>query len=51
MAFDTADAAGNSVYHTNVIMCVGTEFALIALGHVDKCLNHSRADTISMNPR
>jgi len=51
MAFDTADAAGNPVYHTNVIMCVGTEFALIALGHVDKCLNHSRADTISMNPR
>lgn len=31
MVFDTADAAGNPVYHTNVIMCVGSEFALIAL--------------------
>lgn len=34
MAFDTADAAGNPVYHTNVIMCVGSEFALIALGMI-----------------
>ena len=25
--------------------------SLRPLGHVDKCLNHSRADTISMNPR
>jgi hypothetical protein len=31
MAFSSADTDGNPVYHTNVIMCVGTEFALIAL--------------------
>jgi hypothetical protein len=29
MAFDTADAAGRPVYHTNVLMCVATEFALV----------------------
>jgi hypothetical protein len=31
MAFDAADAHGVAVYHTNVMMCVGTEFALIGL--------------------
>ncbi|HSI61209.1 MAG TPA: arginine deiminase-related protein [Ideonella sp.] len=31
MAFDTADANGRPVYHTNVMMCVGTEFALVGL--------------------
>lgn len=29
MAFDTADAAGQPIYHTNVMMCVATEFALV----------------------
>lgn len=29
MLFDTADAAGRPVYHTNVLMCVATEFALL----------------------
>ncbi len=28
MAFDTADETGNPIYHTNVIMCVGTDFAM-----------------------
>jgi hypothetical protein len=32
MAFDTADASGKPVYHTNVLMCVATEFALVGLG-------------------
>ncbi|MFT3820933.1 MAG: arginine deiminase-related protein [Rubrivivax sp.] len=32
MVFDTADAAGRPIYHTNVIMCVATEFALVGLG-------------------
>jgi hypothetical protein len=27
--FNTADAEGNPVYHTNVILCVGTRFALV----------------------
>ena len=31
MAFDTADAQGRAVYHTNVLMCVATEFALVGL--------------------
>ena len=29
MLFDTADASGRPVYHTNVLMCVATEFALL----------------------
>ena len=28
MAFDAADAHGRPVYHTNVLMCIGTDFAL-----------------------
>ncbi len=28
MAFSTADENGSSVYHTNVIMCIGTDFAM-----------------------
>ncbi|KAB2902738.1 MAG: amidinotransferase [Burkholderiaceae bacterium] len=31
MVFDTADASGKPIYHTNVLMCVATEFALIGL--------------------
>lgn len=29
MAFSTADAAGRAIYHTNVMMCIATEFALV----------------------
>lgn len=29
MAFETADENGHAVYHTNVMMCVGTEFAMV----------------------
>ena len=29
MAFDTADDAGNAIYHTNVMMCIGTDFAMV----------------------
>ena len=32
MAFDAVDANGQAVYHTNVQMCVATEFALVGLG-------------------
>lgn len=31
MAFDATDAEGNSIYHTNVMMCIGTSFALVCL--------------------
>ncbi|MGF6603763.1 hypothetical protein P3T23_008517 [Paraburkholderia sp. GAS448] len=31
MCFDTSDAAGRAVYHTNVMMSVATEFAMVGL--------------------
>lgn len=31
MAFDAVDAQGQAVYHTNVLMCVATEFAMVGL--------------------
>ncbi|MDD0811568.1 arginine deiminase-related protein [Curvibacter sp. RS43] len=31
MVFGTADAQGQAVYHTNVLMCVATDFALVGL--------------------
>jgi len=34
MVFDAADASGRAVYHTNVLMCVATDFALIGLDMV-----------------
>jgi hypothetical protein len=30
MAFDTCDGMGRPIYHTNVMMCIATEFALVA---------------------
>ena len=29
MAFDTADENGGSIYHTNVMMCIATDFAMV----------------------
>ena len=29
MAFDSSDENGNSIYHTNVMMCLATEFAMV----------------------
>lgn len=34
MAFDTADENGNSIYHTNVMMCVASEYVLICLNMI-----------------
>jgi len=31
MAFDAADGDGHAIYHTNVLMCVATDFVLIGL--------------------
>lgn len=31
MVFDALDASGTPIYHTNVLMCVATEFALVGL--------------------
>jgi len=38
MVFDTADAEGRPIYHTNVLMCVATEFALLGT----RCLTDAR---------
>ena len=35
MAFTTADAAGLRVYHSNVLMCVATEFTLVGFDLMD----------------
>ena len=34
MAFDAVDEHGTQIYHTNVLMCVGTKFALIGLDRI-----------------
>lgn len=31
IAFDAADAQGKPVYHTNVLMCIGTQLALVGI--------------------
>jgi hypothetical protein len=45
MVFDTADAQGRPIYHTNVLMCVATEFALVAL---DAIPDTGRAEQVRM---
>ncbi len=35
MVFGTADSAGRAVYHTNVLMCVATEFAMVGFDLFD----------------
>lgn len=34
MVFDAHDAAGREIYHTNVLMCIGTELAMVGLSNV-----------------
>ncbi|KFL92463.1 Amidinotransferase family protein [Acetobacter malorum] len=34
IVFDAADGAGRLIYHTNVLMCVGTGFAIIGLNTI-----------------
>ena len=43
IAFDAADASGVPVYHTNVLMCIGTDFALVGL---DMITDFARRDVI-----
>lgn len=43
MAFESADDAGRPIYHTNVILTIGTEFALICL---DAIVNRRRRDEV-----
>lgn len=34
MVFDACDAQGVAIYHTNVLMCIGTDFAMIGAGMI-----------------
>ena len=43
MVFDAADADGQAIYHTNVLMCVATEFALVGF---DSLTNTARCTEI-----
>lgn len=43
MAFDAVDSKGYQIYHTNVIMCIGTDFAMAGF---DMMTDKSRRDEI-----
>jgi hypothetical protein len=52
MAFDAVDADGVPVYHTNVIACVGTDVALIALEMIpDEARREQVRERLSVNGR
>lgn len=48
MAFSSSDSAGQAVYHTNVIMCIASAFALVAL---DMIPDPQRRDEIAARLR
>ncbi|TXK33180.1 amidinotransferase [Ottowia sp. GY511] len=59
IVFDTADGAGRPIYHTNVLMCVATEFALLGVRSLtDPCrsqavvarLQESGHEVIDLSP-
>ncbi len=43
IAFDAVDADGNAVYHTNVLMAIGTQYALAGL---DMIVDDERRETV-----
>lgn len=45
MAFDSADSAGCAIYHTNVLMCIATEFAMIGLDMITDPLRRREIET------
>lgn len=45
MAFDSADSAGCAIYHTNVLMCIATEFVLIGLDMITDPVRRSEIRT------
>lgn len=58
MLFDAANTKGEAVYHTNVMMCIGSEFALIGLDmitdvarkrHIVKRLEASGKEVIALS--
>lgn len=44
MAFDASDEDGTPIYHTNVMMCLGTEFALIGLDCIKNKAERARVE-------
>jgi hypothetical protein len=44
IAFDAVDATGRAVYHTNVLMCVATDYALVGL---DMITAPARRETVA----
>jgi hypothetical protein len=34
LLFDAADSSGRPIYHTNVLMCIGTKFAMVGLSAI-----------------
>jgi len=52
MAFDAVDSDGVPVYHTNVVACIGTDVALIALGMIaDEERREQVRERLSVNGR
>ena len=52
MAFDAVDSDGVPVYHTNVVACIGTEVAMIALGMIpDEERREQVRERLSVNGR
>ncbi len=52
MAFDAVDSEGVPVYHTNVICCIGTDVALIALDMIpDKTRREQVRERLTVNGR
>jgi len=52
MAFDAVDSEGVPVYHTNVMACIGTEVALVALEMIpDKARREQVRERLSVNGR
>ncbi|BDT71809.1 hypothetical protein os4_13370 [Comamonadaceae bacterium OS-4] len=58
LAFDAMDTQGRAVYHTNVLMCVATEFALVGLDlipdasrrtHVQQRLEETGREVIALS--
>lgn len=42
LAFDASDEKGVPIYHTNVLMCLGTRFALIGLSLIDDVVTRNK---------
>ncbi len=42
VVFDAADEQGNAIYHTNVLMCIGTEFVIICLDAIQQEADQER---------